>query len=150
MAVNRVLSQQVKKRMKVDLLKTAEVRISLGNGREPSLLELVDGWTGHVLRLYLERETTLTASPSAWGVHDFIAALYVRDGVERGLAMLSDEAVHIAAVDVADELLRSFTALDVDGLLQRFQPDLPTQPWWWKRVPALGPVAEELQAAPPS
>jgi len=52
-----------------------------------------------------------------------------------------------ATVDAIDDLFRRFTVLDVSGALRLSGiDDLPSEPWWWLRIPTVGPVAEDLAA----
>jgi hypothetical protein len=129
----------------------SRVMVDLGYGRKRSLLQLVDAWSDHVLRLYRERDMTLAEAPSAWGVHDYIAALSIRDHLEHGLEQITEQRIP-SVVEIADELLRTFTATASAGMtrLSAFDETIPTEPWWWQRLPTTGPVAEEVRAFPVS
>lgn len=61
--------------------------VDLGHGRSSLLIELIDGWAGHVLGQWDEGHADETAD--AWGVHDLVAALYLRSRVERGLSQVN-------------------------------------------------------------
>jgi hypothetical protein len=120
---------------------TADIFVRFGPG-DRSLLDLIDGWCGHVMKLY---DDTSRPAEDAWTVHDLIASLYLRDGVQRGIDSRSEDAASISAVAAADEVFKSFTIEDPDDLLTRFDPDVPVSPWWWKRLPAHGPIDEEIR-----
>jgi len=86
------------------------------------------------------------SSESYWSVHDYIAALYIRDKVEQCLKQAGcAEPAGPFTVQAADELLRSFTVPDAEERLSSIRSDLPRDPWWWNRVPPIGPVAQDLQ-----
>lgn len=116
--------------------------VDLGEGRATPLLELVDAWAGHVLRLFHEARADVDPR-NAWGLHDFVAALHIRDRVQQGLDQLPDDPQPPATVQAVDELFLSFTA-NVVGRLVAAVRDLPDQPWWWDRVPVGGPVITDL------
>lgn len=120
-------------------------RVDIGHGRMSVLIELIDGWAGHVARLWEEGHQD--ESLGAWGVHDFVAALFLRSRVARGLlqANLSPPGV----LRVADELFREFTEPDELGALARIVPGLDFDGWWWSRVPRLGPIAAVLRSEIP-
>jgi hypothetical protein len=117
-----------------------------GHGRTVVVLDLIDSWAGHVLRLF--RESTGQV-PDSWGAHDYIAALYVRDRLGNALKRMTNE-IHRDdpfSVQTIDSLFVSFTSADVEHQLRRFQDELPGDPWWWQRIPTTGPVATQLRAA---
>jgi ribonuclease HI len=98
-------------------------------GRDVFLLDLVDSWAGQVGRFVKEASVSGPATGSHhWGADDWIGALYIRDHLERVLENLGIGGT-LATVEVTDELFRRFTVTDVSGAL---------------RVPATGPVADEL------
>jgi hypothetical protein len=106
---------------------------------EIPLLGLVDSWARHVLRL--ANESKEPESVDTWIAHDYLAALYIRDAVERGLLGETNPAVQ-----VTDALLLTFTQTDEFGLLKLLDDEVPRDPWWWRQVPSAGPIADELQA----
>jgi len=122
----------------------AVVSVDVGDGRSAQALDLVDSWASHVLRFCKESSTTSNDSDLAWGVHDWVAALYIRDRVQHAVDSQLNDAQLPATVQVADELFRSFTTLDDDNRLRLAASDLPREPWWWARIPVGGPVATEL------
>jgi hypothetical protein len=110
-----------------------------------SCLDLIDSWSAHVLRLGQEGNAS-ESSESDWSVHDYIAALYIRDQVQRCINQATSDVDDCPfTVLTADELLRSFTLVDTDNLMHRVRSDLPSEPWWWGRIPARGPIARDLQ-----
>jgi hypothetical protein len=117
------------------------VNVEVGEGKSIAALDLVDGWASHVLRLLHESGASVQDDDLASGAHDWIAALYLRDRVQR----VVDAAVP-ATVEATDELFRSFTKPDEEQFLRRAAHDLPREPWWWGRIPTAGPVARELSA----
>jgi hypothetical protein len=111
------------------------------------LLDLLDDWAARVLKLYTDaRERALFDDPKTWGVHDFIGSLYLRDAIERGIKSVtgSDGSVTITTLAAIDALLRSFTVDDDRQILRHLEPDAPREPWWWRRLPATGPIAMEV------
>jgi hypothetical protein len=124
------------------LSETAQVFVAFG-ASERTLLDLIDGWCGHVMKLADDLLEEATEDP--WTVHDFIASLYIRDAVQRGMEYGDMRNVTISAVAAADEVLRSITIEDQQGLLASCDPDVPATPWWWGRVPARGPIDAEIR-----
>lgn len=124
------------------------VVVDLGYDRRRTLPALVQGWSGHVDRLVAERDLD-PDDGRRWNAHDLVAALYLRDFVERGLreAPADLAALGRRAVGPADAAFDAFTVPDPEGLLRAFIPD--DEPlgkgWWWRRVPASGPVAHDLR-----
>jgi hypothetical protein len=118
--------------------------VALPHGRTKELGELIDGWTQQVERLAseaLDRDT----KADAWGVHDYIGALHLRDLVANVVAKFeSDEAVAVeTALRAADSNLRSFTEPDAGGLIVTVAAGDHGSGWWWKRIPVRGPVRRE-------
>jgi hypothetical protein len=77
-----------------------------------------------------------------------VAALEIRDRVENALAHLDPPLRERARafVERIDQQYRSFTRDDHQQILGRvLGADLATRSsWWWSRVPASGPIAEDL------
>ena len=113
-------------------------------GRTVVLSDMVDAWAVHVVRLFRELDTSVAETPSAWGAHDLVAALYARDRVKAGLDTCPGVDGTLAVVEATDELFRCFTVEDERDLLGLVGYDIPRAPWWWRRVPTRGPVATEL------
>ena len=124
-----------------------QVTVDLGYGRSSKLLDLIDSWADHVLRFLREAHPAFDAPALAWGVHDFVASLYIRDRVQQGIMAYSMDfdATLPPTVVISDEVFRSFTAQDDRGDLRLVFNDIPSEPWWWQRVPKAGPVLTELQ-----
>jgi hypothetical protein len=104
------------------------------------LLDLADGWAQHVLRFIAEAGSQETP-PDFWGGDDFIGALHLRSRLEEALR---GEPIDLPTVAAVDELFRRFTKSDDDAWLQRSGHEIPSEPWWWQRVPAAGPAAKEM------
>jgi len=122
-------------------LVSMEVRFG---GREMPLLDLVDAWSQHVLRLYSERGESFDSKPDAWGVWDLGAAYLIRDAVSAALDRAgADEPSCLVAVD---ELLKVFTterSPDWRALMNEERG----AGWWWSRIPSSGPVLADYHAA---
>ncbi len=85
----------------------------------------------------------------AWGVHDFIAALTLRDFIAEGLSVATTPVIEAVGVRVGrvDDEFRSFTVPDEDGLVRAFVGSPKSLAhWWWDRIPLEGPVRLELTA----
>lgn len=122
------------------------IYVSLSDDTSSSLIDLIESWSGRVLRLYRERNTSYEELPTAWGVHDLIGAMHLRSFVQDGLdeANVRRGASSTPSVlEVADELFCSFTTDRHEALIEH-DTDLPANPWWWRRAPSTGPVAEDL------
>lgn len=128
-------------RVDIDALSTTEIEFRPGH--KLTVLQLIESWSSHVLRLYLERNETLE-SVIVWGMYDLVAALFLRDRLERGLVAAGCTSRVPAMVRAADELFLSFTTDDEAGLVSKLEPVAPDASWWWRRIPTCGPVAEEL------
>lgn len=125
------------------------VVVDLGYGRGRPLPSLIQGWADHVDRLVSERDVDPDEG-SRWTPHDLVAALFIRDFVERGLRTLPEDLAAAAhrAVDPVDAAFTEFTASDDDGLLAGWLPaEEIGDGWWWRRVPVAGPVAHDLREA---
>ncbi|MEV8610006.1 hypothetical protein AB0383_19110 [Amycolatopsis sp. NPDC051373] len=82
-----------------------------------------------------------------WTENDLAAALFMRDFVEDALAGLEPELADRVrpGVTAADDLFRSFTVEDPgDRMAKVAHIDLAGRGWWWFRVPASGPIAQDL------
>jgi hypothetical protein len=124
------------------------VVVDLGHDHRRSLAVLVRGWAEHVDRLVAERDLD-PDDGSRWTPHDLVAALYLRDFVERGLRDLPEDLAALGrrVVNPIDAAFDGFTAPDPEGLLRPWLSD--DEPlgdgWWWHRVPSSGPVAHDLR-----
>lgn len=114
------------------------------DGSVGTLGDRIENWGAHVLRIC--READLVDLHDPWGVHDFVAALYIRDAVERGLSSVSWEGEPPALVGAVDDLLRSASEPVPEGSLSIVHPDVPRMPWWWQLQPRRGPIREELDS----
>jgi hypothetical protein len=124
--------------------------IDLACGRTKTLAELIEGWAQHVKRLQAELNTNLAENPNAWGGHDYLAALYLRDFVASGLAQSPPRVQCLAQtlVTQADEMFLSFTDRDLGGAVSRFSgEDHDEAAWWWQRIPESGPAHDDLLRA---
>lgn len=123
------------------------IHVRVSRDRTLTMQDLVDGWQRHVTRLM--EEMRVLVGEETWGAHDYFAALSLRDHIESGRSGLSNEedALIHASVAGSDELLRSITEEDLDGLLIRYgEPEVSLSTrWWWNRVPTEGLVREELE-----
>jgi hypothetical protein len=122
----------------------ASVSFTDTDGRILILGDVMDAWAGHVLRLWRECDTSYEETPGAWGAHDLVAALYIRDRVGVGLVACGCDQPTLPVVDATDELYKSFTVEDEGDSLLLVGYEVPRSPWWWRRVPARGPVVVEL------
>jgi len=59
-----------------NLSQTSQITVTLGHDRVLSLRDLFESWSIHVLRL--RHDAIATPEEAPWGMHDFIAALYLR------------------------------------------------------------------------
>lgn len=108
-----------------------------GSSDDVSLLQLADDWAEYVLRL---DEQLIEAGADLAGIKEFVGGLQVRDRLEEGLADVTAPAL----IRAADALYKACTHRDDHRVLARLDDDLPTQPWWWERIPASGPLASEF------
>lgn len=111
-----------------------------------SFRELATAWTQHVQRLVSEQDKDIAES-SVWGIHDYIAALYIRDRVsvarESGQEIISEK--DMSQLDLVDRDFTVYTELDHGSLLTKIEPVEPDDSaWWWRRIPRKGPVRQEL------
>lgn len=123
------------------------VAVDIGYGRSRSMYDLLLGWTVHVSRLKAEQGQDLSMNPTLWNEHDYVAALGIRDFVEKGFAMLDAEldAVAREIVSRADDEYISFTADgDRDLLMRVAGVDVTSQGWWWNRQPQRGLILENM------
>jgi hypothetical protein len=120
----------------------------VSESREIDLCDLVASWYQHVRKM----ETDLRLSDSdrtAWGAYDFLAALSIRDFVARGLEDLDPHysTAAAAAVRDVDERFLSYTELDNSLRIKKFDDSISENlGWWWKRIPASGPIRRELDS----
>lgn len=125
-------------------------RIDIGFGRLKSLEDLVDGWDRHVRRLVAEGPLRMSDdSPERvlWGVHDYAAALHLRDFVDIASQKTGEVPGGLGnRLAAADNNFRTFTRKDLAGWLPRAIPEAASRSgWWWRRIPNHGPVADELR-----
>jgi hypothetical protein len=117
-----------------------------GDGVTSASRQIV-GWLVHVRKLAADLGRS-RADRGVWNEHDLVAALEIRDRVEEALAQL-DRPLRKRArafVDRIDQEYQSFTRDDDQRILGRvLGADLVARSsWWWSRIPASGPIAEDL------
>ena len=113
---------------------------------KPDALGLARAWTLHVEKLDADRALPYT-DRTVWTEHDLAGALFMRDFVEGALARLRPDLAGKVRqyVTPADDLFRSFTADDPgDRIAKIARIDLTGRGWWWFRVPASGPIVQDL------
>jgi hypothetical protein len=123
------------------------VLVELSYGRRKTLREIIVGWRQHVERLVAEQGKSLKQDRDVWGAHDFLAALFLRDVVERGLHQSPSEVLGEAQALVrhADHSFVDFTVDDIENVVARFSgEDHDKAAWWWRRIPRVGPAREDL------
>ena len=124
----------------------ARVTLSFGPG-ESTLAELINGWSAQVLKFYRDLDSSWRdPDPTIWGGDDLMGTYHLRDAIESGLDLL-EAAVgtrKVATLTATDELLRTFTVEDTDSM-KLFDSTIELRSgWWWRRVPARGPVVQQL------
>ena len=125
------------------------VYVDIGYGRSRSMYDLIVGWANHVARLKAEQSESLSTNPTLWNEHDYVAALGIRDFVEKGLTTLDVDLDGIARALVSrvDVEYVSFTQ-EQEGsrdLLSRVAEVEPVgREWWWNRIPKVGFILDAL------
>jgi len=125
----------------MDLKELSTTSVKLPDGQESSLLELLDDWAGRVLKL--EEGAQTTGADELAGIREFVASLQVRDRLEQALSDEAESSVP-ALVKAADALYSAYTLRDDHKVLSKMDSGAPTEPWWWGRIPAGGPLAAEF------
>jgi hypothetical protein len=125
------------------------VAVDIGHGRARSIYDLVLGWANHVGRLKAEQGESLSKNPDLWNEHDYVAALGIRDFLERGLAIAGSDIREITreVVSRADAEYVSFTQEKEGGceLLSRVaNVESVGREWWWNRIPKSGFILDNL------
>ena len=121
-------------------------RVYLNAHVQRSMGELVDGWVAHVERIVAELGAD-GGDRTVWGVCDYVAALHLRDAVERGLQALGRAPLAVVSeVAAIDRLFIDNTEEDRNALLASYMVVERTSSngWWWRRVPSTGPIAFDL------
>jgi hypothetical protein len=125
------------------LSQLAAIEVPFG-GQQMLLIDLVDAWAQHVLRLYHERDESLDSKPDAWGVWDLGAAYIIRETLSRALSGGACEPP--PSLVAIDELLRSFTSDRAPNWTELMNEERGPG-WWWDRIPTSGPVLADYLAA---
>jgi hypothetical protein len=129
-----------------ELARIAEHRITLGGSTQRDAVELAAAWAGNVRKIDADRALPAT-DRSVWSEHDLAGALFLRDHLERALTALPAELRERLGgwIGAADEQYRSFTVSDSGQRIEKIaEVDVTGRSWWWFRVPASGPIAEDL------
>lgn len=125
----------------MDLKELSTTSVKLPDGQESSLLELLDRWAGYVLSL--EENAQQPSAEELAGIKDFVAGLTLRDRLEKALTDAPQSSVP-ALVKAVDALYSAYTLRDDHKVLAKLDDAAPTEPWWWSRIPATGPLAAEF------
>jgi hypothetical protein len=129
-----------------ELAEIAAAQQEVSDTRSLSALDLLVAWTLHVNKI----QEQLDMPPSddrAWWAQDLVAALFLRDFIQNCLAQLPQpiraKLEHL--VETPDEIFRSMTESDSDGLVQAAaQHETAKERWWWRRIPIRGPIRQDL------
>lgn len=125
----------------MDLKDLTTTSVKLPDGQESSLLELLNDWAGRVLKL--EESAQTAGSDELAGIKEFVASLLLRDRLEKALSDEAESTVP-ALVKAVDALYSAYTLRDDHEVLSKMDSGAPTEPWWWSRIPAGGPLAAEF------
>jgi hypothetical protein len=109
--------------------------------------DLLRAWWEHVNKLV--SDLSLPANDrDVWGAHDYLSALIIRDKLADGLSQIDFElgrAVSPAVAEV-DLIFEGYAEPDTDGCAYRIDGSSPAAGgWWWKRIPKMGPVRDEIE-----
>lgn len=121
--------------------------VDIGYGRTRQLYDLILGWASHVDKLRQEQGSDQSANPVSWNEHDYVAALFIRDFVEKGLSGLDDLLVQAVSglISKIDMEYMSFTQSGHRIVLSRVaNVDTDARGWWWDRIPQSGPILDRL------
>lgn len=122
-----------------------ERAIEFAHGRRDAI-RLAIAWNAHVEKIDEDRALPWS-DHSVWNEHDLAAAMFMRDFVEDALDPLSSSlrAKLRSYVDAVDEVFRSYTIDDSGERMAGIATvDVTDRGWWWFRVPASGPVAQDI------
>jgi predicted TIM-barrel fold metal-dependent hydrolase len=121
--------------------------IPFGSDRTVDALQFAAGWAARVAKLDADRSLDWT-DHTVWNEHDLAGSLHQRDFLQRALDELpAPLRERLAAwVSRADDRFRAYTVEDPDRKMAKIaEIDLDGRPWWWRRVPADGPIVRDLQ-----
>lgn len=125
----------------MDLKDLTTTSVKLPDGQESSLLELLNDWADRVLRL--EESVQTAGNDELDGIKEFVSSLLLRDRLEKALSDEAESSVP-ALVKAVDALYSAYTLRDDHKVLSKMDSGAPTEPWWWSRIPAGGPLAAEF------
>ncbi len=119
--------------------------VAMGEGTSDAI-DLAVAWDLHVRKIDADRALPWD-DHTVWTEHDLAAALFMRDFVQNALDALPPPVRSRVESVVAgvDEHFRSFTTDDPDRKMSRIaHVEVSTRPWWWRRIPVDGPIAQDL------
>lgn len=111
---------------------------------------LVKAWGQHVQKLVDDQRKEI-CEPDVWGIHDYIAALYIRDrlSIECARQQSAVPEADRSLLETVDRAFEAFTEPDHERLLIRLEPIVyDNSRWWWGRIPKMGPARQELLDLP--
>jgi hypothetical protein len=114
--------------------------------RKLDAIDLSIAWESRVRKIDLDR-TLPWSDRSVWNEHDLAGTLFIRDFLQDALDQLPPSLRERLErwVEEADDRFRSYTVDDPAGRMAVIADvDLTERPWWWHRVPASGPIVEDL------
>jgi hypothetical protein len=129
-----------------ELAEIASRSVNLTGQRTIDAVELASGWANRVAKIDLDRALPWS-DRSVWNEHDLAGSLFARDFLQEAIDGLPQPLRDRLAGWVAgvDERFRSYTVDDPrERMAKVAETDLAGRGWWWRRVPATGPIAEDL------
>ncbi|MFE3446714.1 hypothetical protein ACFXNW_27105 [Nocardia sp. NPDC059180] len=130
-----------------DGLRDIESRTHRLGSTEVTVLDLAAAWAAHVEKIDRDRELPRT-DRTVWTEYDFVAALTMRDYLQGALDILPEElrGKLTGLIEPVDERFRGYTVSDSGKRVSVIADvDISHRGWWWLRIPASGPIAEDFE-----
>ncbi|WP_146244050.1 hypothetical protein [Curtobacterium sp. MCBD17_013] len=105
------------------------------------LSTLIEDWAARVLK-FADDSRTETVRP--WTLDDYLGALHLRDVIDRELVGSASGTALPPTLRLADWVLSDISETVEPLVLEADVGEAATR-WWWSRIPAAGPVAEDYR-----
>ncbi|WP_190816524.1 hypothetical protein [Saccharopolyspora pogona] len=130
-----------------DIDQLSATMVDVAPSRSVALAELIEAWRRHVDKIDSDRARSAD-DRSVWVAHDLVAALSLRDFVQKGRDLLDSvlrdkvdrhlDQVDSRFLDITEEDARNLVGVVAER-------DVTTKGWWWHRIPDSGPMREDIK-----
>jgi hypothetical protein len=130
-----------------DFVNDAEDESNQEGGERWTVFDVLNSWSTRVYRLH---EYSHARMQLEWSPDDYTIVLWARQNIEDSityLGVVGEQVRELSFLILADRMFEAVTMEDPGGIVASWLGEpLPSDGWWWKRIPRIGPLHDEMLA----